>query len=369
MAMTKKRIQANGLEPEDDSPSRMVLYQTEDGRQRIEVRLEGETVWLTQAALAELYQTTKQNVSLHLLNIYDEGELQRQATVKEYLTVRKEGNRNVERSIDYYNLEAIIAVGYRVRSHRGTQFRRWATERLREFIVKGFVLDDDRLSEPGGIDYFDELLERIRAIRASEKRFYHKVRDIYALSADYDPNHPMTEEFFAAVQNKMLYACTGMTAAELIHRRADASLPNMGLTTWKGAGHGRAMTKADTTVAKNYLNREEMQILELLVGQYLDFAELQARQRKIMYMADWKAKLDDFLRLNGQQILTCAGRVSRELAEQAAHAQYEKFAENRRTIEADQADEELRQQVRRLTEGHKETHAADKPPGSGTSSP
>ena len=239
------------VETEDNQQSNIVLYQTEDGRQRIEVRLEGQTVWLTQAAMAELFQTTKQNVSLHLANIYDEGELSRGATVKEYLTVRAEGRRQVKRPLEHYNLEAIIAVGYRVRSHRGTQFRQWATERLREFIVKGFVLDDERLSEPGGIDYFDELLERIRAIRASEKRFYQKIRDIYALSADYDPQNAMTEEFFATVQNKMLYAATGMTAAELVQSRADAALPNMGLMTWKGAGRGRALTQADTTIAKN----------------------------------------------------------------------------------------------------------------------
>jgi len=351
--MTRKRPPAARGQPESDQPGggQIVLYQTEDGRQRIEVRLEGQTVWLTQAAMAELFQTTTPNVNIHLKNIYAEAELIEEATIKEYLIVRSEGARQVERRVKHYNLEAIIAVGYRVRSHRGTQFRQWATERLREFIVKGFVLDDERLSEPGGIDYFDELLERIRAIRASEKRFYHKVRDIYALSADYDAQHPMTQEFFATVQNKMLYAATGMTAAELINHRANSSLPNMGLTTWKGAGRGRALTKADTTIAKNYLNRQEMRTLELLVGQYLDFAELQAQQRRIMYMADWKAKLDDFLRLNNQEILTHAGKISKELAEEAAHAQYGKFARNRRRIEADHADEELRQQVRRLTEG------------------
>ncbi|MBM4027862.1 MAG: virulence RhuM family protein [Planctomycetes bacterium] len=351
--MTRKRPPAARGQPESDQPGggQIVLYQTEDGRQRIEVRLEGQTVWLTQAAMAELFQTTTPNINIHLKNIYAEGELIEEATIKEYLIVRSEGARQVERRVKHYNLEAIIAVGYRVRSHRGTQFRQWATERLREFIVKGFVLDDERLSEPGGIDYFDELLERIRAIRASEKRFYHKVRDIYALSADYDAQHPMTQEFFATVQNKMLYAATGMTAAELINHRANSSLPNMGLTTWKGAGRGRALTKADTTIAKNYLNRQEMRTLELLVGQYLDFAELQAQQRRIMYMADWKAKLDDFLRLNNQEILTHAGKISKELAEEAAHAQYGKFARNRRRIEADHADEELRQQVRRLTEG------------------
>ena len=358
--MSTKRPPDTKPQSPSDLPtnSRMLLYQTEDGRQRIEVRLDGQTVWLTQAALADLYQTTKQNVSLHLKNIYDEGELPREATVKEYLTVRKEGSREVERSLEYYSLEAIIAVGYRVRSHRGTQFRQWATERLREFIVKGFVLDDERLSEPGGIDYFDELLERIRAIRASEKRFYHKIRDIYALSVDYDANHPMTQEFFATVQNKMLYAATGKTAAELINSRANASVPNMGLTTWKGAGYGRALTKADTTVAKNYLNQEEMRTLELLVTQYLDFAELQARHRKIMYMTDWRAKLDGFLKLNDREVLTHAGKLSKELADEAAHAQYEKFAENRRLIEADQADDELRQQVRRLTQGPEQDNGA-----------
>jgi hypothetical protein len=354
--MSKKRPPESASEPESDlsAKGQIVLYQTEDGRQRIEVRLENETVWLTQASIAELYQTTPQNITLHIKAIYEEGELEEPATCKDYLQVRSEGNRQVQRALKHYNLDIILAVGYRVRSRRGTQFRQWATERLREYIVKGFVLDDERLSEPGGIDYFDELLERIRAIRASEKRFYQKVRDIYALSADYDPKDTTTEEFFAAVQNKMLYAATGMTAAEIIKNRADASLPNMGLTTWKGAGHGRALTKADTTIAKNYLNREEVSTLELLVGQYLDLAELQARQRKIMYMADWKTKLDDFLRLNDQEILTHAGRISKELAEEAAHAQYDKFAENRRMIEADHADEELRQQVRRLAEGQKE---------------
>lgn len=247
----------------------------------------------------------------------------------------------------------IIAVGYRVRSHRGTQFRQWATTRLKEYIVKGFVLDDERLSEPGGIDYFDELLERIRAIRASEKRFYQKVRDIYMLSYDYDPIHPMTQEFFATVQNKMLYAATGKTAAELIESRANAGLPNMGLTTWKGAGRGRTLTKADTTIAKNYLNHGEAQTLELLVGQYLDFAEMQARQRKVMHMKEWIAKLDAFLKLNEREVLKDAGRISADMAQELAHDRYEKFSQNRRFVEADQAAEELKQTVRRLAEGKK----------------
>jgi len=358
--MSKKRPPESTFEPESNLPAKgqIVLYQTEDGRQRIEVRLEDETVWLSQRLLSDLYQVGVNTINHHIKSIYDDKELLPEATIRQYRIVQTEGGRQVERLVEHYNLEMILAIGYRVRSHRGTQFRQWATERLREFIVKGFVLDDERLSEPGGIDYFDELLERIRAIRASEKRFYHKVRDIYALSADYDAHHPTTQEFFATVQNKMLYAATGKTAAELIDSRADASLPNMGLTTWKGAGHGRALTKADTTIAKNYLNQEEMRTLELLVGQYLDFAELQAKQRKMMYMADWKAKLDGFLRLNDREILTHAGRISKELAEDAAHAQYERFAGNRRMIEADHADEELRQQVRRLTEGDKEDNDA-----------
>jgi len=251
-----------------------------------------------------------------------------------------------------YRLEAIIAVGYRVKSHHGTQFRQWATQRLSEYIVKGFTIDDERLSEPGGIDYFDELLERIRTIRASEKRFYQKVRDIYLTSADYDPKNLITQEFFAIVQNKMLYAATGKTAAELIHNRANATHPNMGLTTWKGAGRGRALTKSDAGVAKNYLNQEEISTLELLVGQYLDFAELQARRRKVMYMRDWIAKLDSFLSLNEQDILKNAGTISAELARELAEAEYAKFETNRRRIEADQADEEIKDAVKKLTSTH-----------------
>ena len=238
----------------------ILLYQTEDGHQRIEVRLQDETVWLSQRLMAELFQVGVNTVNYHIKEIYEDGELMPEATIRKYRIVQTEGRRKVERQIDFYNLDMIIAVGYRVRSHRGTQFRQWATERLREFIIKGFVLDDERLSEPGGIDYFDELLDRIRAIRASEKRFYQKVRDIYTLSADYDPKSPITQDFFATVQNKMLYAATGMTAGELIHSRADSSKPNMGLTTWKGAGRGRQITKQDTGTAKNYLNQEEMKI-------------------------------------------------------------------------------------------------------------
>ncbi len=342
----KKRTTTSELAP---SISEILLYTTQDGKQRIEVRLEGETVWLSQLAMAELFQTTKQNISLHLKNIFTEGELSESSVVKEYLTTAADGKAYKTK---LYRLEAIIAVGYRVKSHHGTQFRQWATERLSEYVVKGFTIDDERLSEPGGVDYFDELLERIRAIRTSEKRFYQKVRDIYLTSADYDPKNPMTQEFYAIVQNKMLYAATGKTAAELIHDRADATHPNMGLTTWKGARRGRVLTKTDVGVAKNYLNKEEISTLELLVGQYLDFAELQAKRRKVMYMRDWIAKLDSFLSLNEQDILKNAGTISAELAHELAKTEYAKFETTRCRIEADQADEEIKNAVKKLTSTH-----------------
>lgn len=331
--------------------SELLLYTTQDGKQRIEVRLEGETVWLSQKIMAELFQTTTANVNIHLKNIFEEGELRPDSVIKDSLITAADG-KNYRTKL--YNLEAIIALGYRVKSHRGTQFRQWATERLREFIVKGFVLDDDRLAEPGGVDYFDELLERIRAIRASEKRFYQKVRDIYLTSYDYDPQNPMTQDFFAIVQNKMIYAATGYTAAEIIQKRADADFPNMGLTTWKGAGHGQVLTKADTTIAKNYLTQEEVSTLELLVGQYLDFAELQAKRKKVMHMKDWISKLDSFLHVNEQEILTHAGKISAELAKELAHAEYDKFNENRKRIDTDQADEELKNAVKQIAHGKEE---------------
>jgi len=351
--MIKSGMNAN--EPSFDmnlsTTSQFLLYTTEDGGKRIEVRLEDGSVWLSQKLLAELFQIGVNTVNHHVKSIYADGELSPQATIRKYRIVHSEGRRQVTRLVDFYNLEMIIAVGYRVRSHRGVQFRQWATERLKEYIVKGFTLDDERLAESGGIDYFDELLERIRAIRISEKRFYQKVRDIYMLSNDYDPNNHMTQEFFATVQNKMLFAATGMTAAELIESRANAELPNMGLTTWKGAGRGRALAKADITIAKNYLRRGEVQTLELLVGQYLDFAEMQAKQHKVMYMKDWISKLDAFLHLNEQEVLTHAGRISADMAKELAHVEYERFSQHRRFIEADQADEELKETIRRLTEG------------------
>ena len=301
--------------------SEILLYQTEDGETRIQVRLENKTVWLTQAAMVELFQTTKQNVSLHLKNIYDEEELQRDSTVKECLTVQREGKREVKRSLEHYNLEAIIAVGYRVKSHRGTQFRRWATERLREYVVKGFVLDDERLKQADGDIYFDELLARIRDIRSSEKIFWRKVLDIYAMSIDYDSNTDISQQFFATVQNKMHWAAHGHTAAEVVARRADASRPNMGLTTWIGSHP----TVQDIEVAKNYLEKDELDALNRIVTVYLEFAELQALNRTPMYMNNWIAKLDEFLQLSGRQILTHAGGISHNEALDKARAEYVKY--------------------------------------------
>jgi hypothetical protein len=316
--------------------SEIVLYQTEDGQSRIAVRLEGDTVWLTQVQMADLFQTTKQNISLHIKNIFDEEELDPAATVKQYLTVQNEGGRQIRRGLDHYSLEMILAVGYRVRSLRGTQFRRWATERLREYLVKGFTLDDERLKEGRnlGVDYFDELLERIRDIRASEKRFYQKIRDIYALSIDYDPKTEETLEFFRIVQNKLHWAITGQTAAELIAGRADASQPNMGLTVWRGA----KVRRGDVTVAKNYLHQDEIGELNRIVSMYLDFAEDRAKRHQPMHMCDWRERLDAFLKFNERDILQNAGKVSMEVAQKLALDEYDKFSQRRLTEEAVQAD-------------------------------
>jgi len=333
--------------PEKRPPSSEILfYQTEDGRNRIEVRLEDNTVWLSQSLMAELFQTTKQNISLHIQNIYAEGELVREGTVKEYLTVQQEGARRVSRSLEYYNLDVIISVGYRVKSHRGTQFRRWATERLREYLVKGFTMDDERLKEGRnmGADYFDELLERIRDIRASEKRFYQKIRDIYKLAIDYDAEAEETKEFFQIVQNKLHWAITGKTAAELIAERVDSSKANMGLTSWKGYKVGRT----DVAVAKNYLSIEEIGELNRIVVMYLDYAEDQARRRKPLYMRDWRDKIDAFLKFNERAILEDAGKVSMEVAKALALEEYEKFNRRRLVEEAAKEEEEFEKVARQL---------------------
>ena len=299
-----------------------LVYRDEQGNARIDVRFDGETVWLTQAQLAELFDTTQQNISLHVQHVYDEGELPREGTHKDYLSVRREGSRDVQRSLTHYNLDMIISVGYRVRSRTATAFRIWATQRLREYIVKGFVLDDDRLKNPDlPFDYFDELLQRIQDIRTSERRFYQKITDVYATSADYDADEEVSRTFFATVQNKLHWAITGQTAAEVVRQRADAGQPNMGLTSWRGS----KIRKADVEIAKNYYTADELGALNNLVEQYLVFAEGQARRRIPMRMAEWITKLDGFLTLNDRDVLNSAGKVSHELAVEHAGAEFEKY--------------------------------------------
>jgi hypothetical protein len=295
----------------------ILLYQTEDGNTQLEVAFSGETCWLSLNQLADLFQRDKSVISRHIKNIFDEGELVREAVVANFATTATDGKTY---QVDHYNLDVIISVGYRVRSHRGTQFRIWATERLREFIVKGFVMDDERLKRAGGGNYFDELLARIRDIRSSEKVFWRKVLDIYATSIDYDPNTETSRRFFATLQNKMHWAAHGQTAAEVVYRRANAEKENMGLTSWSG----NVPTKKEAAIARNYLTSEELDILNRIVSSYLEFAELQALQRKPMYMKDWAAKLDDFLKLTGRELLDHAGTVSHEQALAKAQVEYEK---------------------------------------------
>jgi hypothetical protein len=302
--------------------SQIIIYQTESGQTKIDVRLESESVWLTQKLMAELFQTTSQNITIHLKNIFEEGELQEDATCKDFLQVQKEGNRMVERNQKFYNLDAIISVGYRIKSHVATKFRIWATQHIKEYIVKGFVLDDERLKNPDApFDYFDELIRRIQDIRTSEKRFYQKITDIYATSVDYDPTLETSILFFKTVQNKLHWAITGQTAAEIIKSRANAEKPNMGLSNWRG----ERPRKQDVTIAKNYLNEDELLALNNLVEQYLVFAEGQAMRRVPMYMNDWIEKLHGFLTLNDREILNDAGRVSHELALNFAEHEFERY--------------------------------------------
>lgn len=317
----------------------IVLYQTEDGRTRIQCRLENETMWLTQALMAELFQKDVRTINEHLVNIFDEGELNREATIRKFRIVRLEGRREVAREVEHYSLEATLAVGYRVRSQRGTQFRQWATARLSEYLVKGFTMDDERLKNPPGKgqkDYFDELLERIRDIRSSERRFYQKVLDIYATSVDYLPDAEVSQRFFAAVQNKMHWATHGHTAAEIIHDRADARQPFMGLQTTRPGGIVR---KEDVAIAKNYLTEAELQVLNRIVNLYLEYAELQALERKSMTMRDWITKLDDFLKASGRELLDHAGTISADAAKAKAEhefALYHKFVDSQpRLVDAD----------------------------------
>ena len=307
----------------------------EDGSLNLRVRLDGESVWLPQRAIAELFQVSVPTVNEHLRNIYDDGELDQEATIRSFRIVQREGKRDIARNVDHYSLVAIMAVGYRVRSARGTSFRQWATEQLTSLLVKGFVLDDERIKAGRtlGADYFDELLQRIRDIRSSERLFYQKITDIYATSIDYDPTHPISQTFFATVQNKLHWAIHGHTAAEIVKQRADGAQKHMGLTTWKNAPHG-PIRKADVTVAKNYLSQDEIEELNRIVTMYLDYAEDQAHRKKPMHMAEWVGKLDAFLEFNDRNILKHAGKVSHHLAEEHAHVQFEAYEQRRRQLEA-----------------------------------
>lgn len=338
----------SGADPSPEPGGELIFYQTEDGRTRLEPRLLGGSVWLSLMQLASLFQRDKSVISRHIQNILVEGELSREATVARFATVQGEGGRRVRREIEYFNLDMILAIGYRVRSHRGIQFRSWATERLREYIVKGFTLDDERLKNPPGpgqVGYFDELLERIRDIRSSERVFWRKVLDIYATSVDYDPSAEASRRFFAMVQNKMHWAIHGQTAAEVIARRADATKPNMGLTSWTGM----RPTVQDAAFAKNYLTPAELEGLSRIVSAYLEFAELQAMSRKPMHMADWISKLDDFLRLSEREILTHSGSVSHEAALAAAEREYFRYrAENAKL--PNRVDEDFEKAVKALEE-------------------
>jgi hypothetical protein len=310
--------EATNLPALPDGPGQFILYQTEDGQTRVEVRIFRETVWLSQKAMAELFQKDVRTINEHIRNVFSEGELSEPAVIRKFRITASDAKQY---DTLHYNLDVIISVGYRVKSHRGTQFRIWATQRLREYLIKGFALDDQRLKQAGGGNYFDELLARIRDIRSSEKVFWRKVLDIYATSIDYDPNTDLSRQFFATVQNKMHWAAHGHTAAEIIAGRADAAKPHMGLTAWTGDKPRRC----DIAVAKNYLDKEELEALNLIVSFYLDFGELQARGRKPMYMHDWIAKLDDFLRLSERDILTHAGEVSHDDALAKAELEYEKW--------------------------------------------
>ena len=331
-----------------------LLYQTPDGDSQIEVKLRNDTVWLSLDQMAELFQRNKSTISRHIKNVLEDGELQEEATIANFATVQNEGTRKVERVIAFYNLDMIISVGYRVHSYRGVQFRIWATKVLKEYIVKGFAMNDDLLKRAGGGNYFDELLARIRDIRSSEKVFYRKVLEIYALSIDYDPRVEMTQKFFKTVQNKMHYSVHGHTAAEIIYERADAEKDFMGLTTWSGA----MPSKPEAEIAKNYLTHEEIKSLNRIVSLYLDFAEMQAEEHRPMYMKDWINILDDFLRISRKDILTHAGKISAKLAKEKADQEYDKFKErtknNLSPVEIHFLENFEREQKRLMVEGKKE---------------
>ena len=327
-----------------EQKSQIIIYQTEDGSTKIDVRLENETVWLSQKHMADLFQSSKQNISHHISSIFDEGELYPEATVKNYLTVQTEGTRKVTRDIEFYNLDMVISVGYRVKSHVATRFRQWATQRIHEYIIKGFVLDDERLKNPDQpFDYFEELIRRIQDIRTSEKRFYRKITDIYATSVDYDPTLDISIKFFTTIQNKLHWAITGQTAAEIVKTRANSSKPNMGLTNWRGT----VPRKQDVSIAKNYLNEVELTTLNNLVEQYHVFAERQAMRRVPMTMSDWVKKLDGFLTLNDREILSHAGKISHDLAKQFSEQEYDAFHQKQIEVSAE-SDSDFEKKIKAI---------------------
>ena len=327
--------------------SEIIIYQNLTGDIKIDVRLEEETVWLTQAQLCELFQKSKATISEHIKNVFEEGELELGATVRKFRTVQTEGRREVERELDHYNLDVIISVGYRIKSLQGTQFRIWATQRLKEYIIKGFTLNDDRFKSGSSMNYFNELQERIREIRLSERFFYQKIKDIYTTSIDYDPQDEKTREFFKAVQNKLLWAISQQTAAELIYRRVDANLPLMGMQSYDKKDFV-SIKKSDVSIAKNYLNEDEIKLLGLLVEQYLAFAETMAQQRTPMYMKDWMERLDLILQLNGRDLLTHAGKISHEMALKKSGEELEKYKLSQKGLEKEQSLKELEEDIKRL---------------------
>ena len=327
--------------------SDILIYKNPDGNIKIDVRLEEETVWLTQAQMGQLFGKDKRTVSEHIGNLFQEGELDKNSTVRKFRTVQTEGTREVERELDHYNLDVIISVGYRVKSVQGTQFRIWATQRLKEYIIKGFTLNDDRFKSGSSMNYFNELQERIREIRLSEKFFYQKIKDIYATSIDYDPKDERTIEFFKVVQNKLLWAISQQTAAELVYRRVDASLPLMGMLSYDKK-QVTSIRKAEVSIAKNYLNEDEIRLLGLLVEQYLAFAETMAQQQTPMYMKDWIERLDTILQLNGRELLTHAGKISHRMALEKSGEEFEKFKQQQKTIEKEASLKELEEDIKKL---------------------
>ena len=327
--------------------SEILIYQNSEGSIKIDVRLEEESVWLTQAQLCELFQKSKATISEHIKNVFEEGELDASATVRNFRTVQTEGKREVERAIDYYNLDVIISVGYRVKAPQGTQFRIWATQRLKEYIIKGFTLNDDRFKSGSSMNYFNELQERIREIRLSERFFYQKIKDIYTTSIDYDAKDERTIEFFKVVQNKLLWAISQQTAAELVYRRVDASLPLMGMQSLDKK-NTLAIKKTDISIAKNYLKEDEIKLLGLLVEQYLAFAETMAQQHTPMYMKDWIQRLDVILQLNGRELLTHAGKISHDRALKKSNEEYEKYKIAQQAIEKEQSLKEIEEDIKKL---------------------